>query len=117
MANTGDSNKEIASKEEQTKATAGNYRDVDSKEIDELKTEFAVLRDDLGSLVTSLKNLVGKQSEKVVGLAEDAKEIVRTQAKATGENAEKYIKERPLTSTLVAFGSGFVVGLLLSNKR
>ncbi len=73
-----------------------------SKEIDQLKKEFT----DLGSLVASAKDLVSKQSEKVVDLAED-----------TGESVEKYIKNRPLTSALVIFGSGLVVGMLLSNKR
>jgi ElaB/YqjD/DUF883 family membrane-anchored ribosome-binding protein len=111
---TGDySIKEKDSKGEQSMPTTDDY----SKEIDQLKKEFTTLRTDLGSLATSLKNLVGKQSEKVVDLAEDAKEIVLNQTKATGESVEQYVKERPLTSALVAFGSGFVVGVLLSNKR
>lgn len=117
MATTGDFNKEAASKGEQTKGPTDSYRVDDSKEIDQLKKELSTLRSDLGSLGATLKNLVDKQSEKVVDFASDAKEIVRSQAKATEESAEKYIRERPLTSTLVAFGSGFVVGLLLSNKR
>ena len=42
---------------------------------------------------------------------------MRDQTKIAGESVEKYIEERPLTSALVAFGSGFVIGMLLSNKR
>jgi ElaB/YqjD/DUF883 family membrane-anchored ribosome-binding protein len=131
MATAGDFNKERDSKREQSMATTGDFNkerdskgeqimaitDDSSKEIDQLKKEFTVLRTDLGSLVSTLKNLAGKQGEKVVDLAENAKETVRNQTKATGESVEQYIKERPLTSALIAFGGGFVVGVLLSNKR
>jgi ElaB/YqjD/DUF883 family membrane-anchored ribosome-binding protein len=71
----------------------------------------------LASLVPSVKNQVDKQSEKIVDLDEDAKEIIRNETKATGESVKKYIKERPITSALIAFGSGFVVSILLRNKR
>jgi ElaB/YqjD/DUF883 family membrane-anchored ribosome-binding protein len=88
-----------------------------SKEMDQLKKEFTALRNDLSSLVTSVKEIAGKQGERVVDLAEDAEKAVRNQTKVTGESVEKYIEERPLTSALVAFGSGFIIGMLLSNKR
>jgi ElaB/YqjD/DUF883 family membrane-anchored ribosome-binding protein len=71
------------------------------KEMDQLKKEFS----DLGSLVSSVKEIASKQSGRVVDLAED-----------TGESVEKYIKERPLTSALVIFGSGVLAGVLLSNS-
>ena len=71
------------------------------KEMDQLKKEFS----DLGSVVSSAKELASKQSGRVVDLAED-----------TGESVEKYIKERPLTSALVIFGSGVLAGVLLSNS-
>lgn len=87
-----------------------------SKEMEQLKKEFTALRTDLGSLVASVKELAGKQSERVVDLAEDAEKAVRNQTKVAGESVEKYIEERPLTSALVAFGSGFVIGMLLSNN-
>ncbi|AKH36930.1 MULTISPECIES: hypothetical protein [Nitrosomonas] len=72
------------------------------KEMDQLKKEFS----DLGSLVSSVKDIASKQSGRVVDLAED-----------TGESVEKYIKERPLTSALVIFGSGVLAGVLLSNSN
>ncbi|AEI99977.1 protein of unknown function DUF883 ElaB [Nitrosomonas sp. Is79A3] len=88
-----------------------------SKEMEQLKKDLNSLRSDIGSLVTSVKDLAGKQSDRVVDLAHDAEKQVRDQTKAAGESVEKYIEERPLTSALVAFGSGFVIGMLLSNKR
>ncbi|MBY0482974.1 DUF883 domain-containing protein [Nitrosomonas sp.] len=84
-----------------------------SKEMDQLRKEFTTLRNELGSLMTSVKDQAGKQGEKFADLAQDTGKAVRNQTKAAGES----IKERPLTSALVAFSSGFVIGMLLSNKR
>ncbi|MBY0483652.1 DUF883 domain-containing protein [Nitrosomonas sp.] len=88
-----------------------------SKEMDQLRKEFITLRHELGSLMTSVKDQVGKQGDKAVDLAHDAEKRVRDQTKLAGESVERYIEERPLTSVLVAFGSGFVIGMLLSNKN
>jgi ElaB/YqjD/DUF883 family membrane-anchored ribosome-binding protein len=88
-----------------------------SKEMDQLRKEFTTLRHELGSLMTSVKGQAAKQGDKVVDLAQDTEKSVRKQTKAAGESVEKYIEERPFTSALVAFGSGFVIGMLLSNKR
>ena len=88
-----------------------------SKEMDQLRKEFTALRPELGALMTSVKDQASKQGEKVTDLAQDTGKAVRKQTKAAGESIEKTIEERPLTSALVAFSSGFVIGMLLSNKR
>ncbi|AKH39415.1 hypothetical protein AAW31_02520 [Nitrosomonas communis] len=59
-----------------------------------------------GSLAASVKDLTSKQSEKIADLAEN-----------TGESVEKYIRKRPLTTALIAFGGGFVVSMLLRNNK
>ncbi|SFI36251.1 phage holin family protein [Nitrosomonas sp. Nm34] len=60
-----------------------------------------------GSLAAaSVKELTSKQSEKIADLAEN-----------TGESVEKYIRKRPLTTALIAFGGGFVVSMLLRNNK
>ncbi|ALQ50907.1 DUF883 family protein [Nitrosomonas ureae] len=94
-------------------ATADEF----SKEMDQIKKDFASLRNDIGSILTSVKDLAEKQGQNVSDLAHDAEKTVKNQAKEAGENMEKYIEERPLTSALVAFGSGFIIGMLLSNRR
>ncbi|MBY0498331.1 Membrane-anchored ribosome-binding protein, inhibits growth in stationary phase, ElaB/YqjD/DUF883 family [Nitrosomonas ureae] len=94
-------------------ATADEF----SKEMDQLKKDFASLRNDIGSVLASVKDLAEKQGQNVADLAQDAEKTVKNQAKEAGENMEKYIEERPLTSALVAFGSGFIIGMLLSNRR
>jgi len=58
------------------------------------------------SLAASVKDLTNKQSEKIADLAEN-----------TGESVEKYIRKRPLTTALIAFGGGFVVSMLLRNNK
>lgn len=61
----------------------------------------------LGSLAAaSVKDLTSKQSEKIADLAEN-----------TEESVEKYIRKRPLTTALIAFGGGFVVSMLLRNNK
>jgi ElaB/YqjD/DUF883 family membrane-anchored ribosome-binding protein len=94
-------------------ATADEF----SKEMDQIKKDFASLRNDIGSILASVKDLAEKQGQNVADLAQDAEKTVKNQAKEAGENMEKYIEERPLTSALVAFGSGFIIGMLLSNRR
>ncbi|SEF61256.1 DUF883 family protein [Nitrosomonas ureae] len=94
-------------------ATADEF----SKEMDQIKKDFASLRNDIGSILTSVKDLAEKQGQNVADLAQDTEKTVKNQAKEAGENMEKYIEERPLTSALVAFGSGFIIGMLLSNRR
>jgi len=94
-------------------ATADEF----SKEMDQIKKDFASLRNDIGSVLASVKDLAEKQGQNVADLAQDAEKTVKNQAKEAGENMEKYIEERPLTSALVAFGSGFIIGMLLSNRR
>ena len=88
-----------------------------SKEMEQLKKDLNSLRADIGSLVTSVKDLAGKQGDRVADLVQDTEKQVLDQTKAAGESVEKYIEERPLTSALVAFSSGFVIDMLLSNKR
>ena len=58
------------------------------------------------SLAASVKELTSKQSEKIADLAEN-----------TEESVEKYIRKRPLTTALIAFGGGFVVSMLLRNNK
>ncbi|GKS68002.1 membrane-anchored ribosome-binding protein, inhibits growth in stationary phase, ElaB/YqjD/DUF883 family [Nitrosomonas sp. PY1] len=88
-----------------------------SKEMDQMKKDFANLRNDIGSILTSVKDLAEKQGQNVADLAHDAEKTVKKQAREVGVNMEKYIEERPLTSALVAFGGGFIIGMLLSNRR
>ncbi len=67
--------------------------------------------------MTSIKDLAEKRVQNITDAVHDTEKTVKDQPKVASENVEKYIEERPLTSALVAFGSGLVIGMLLSNRR
>lgn len=90
------------------------------KELDQLKSDVATLREDMSTLIQTMKQ---------AGMEEGREAYDRVQARArqTGEDArrranEAYgivgreVEERPLTSILAAFGTGFVVGMLLDRR-
>lgn len=88
-----------------------------SKDMDQLKKDLASLRADIGSLMTAVKERGVEQGQSAFEWVRGTGERARDQAKATEERVEQYIEGRPLTSTLVAFGSGFVIGMLLGHRR
>jgi ElaB/YqjD/DUF883 family membrane-anchored ribosome-binding protein len=88
-----------------------------SKDIDQLKKDLAGLRADLGTLMAGVKELGLEQGRSAYERVRESGERARSQAQATQENVEHYIEERPLTSVLVAFGTGFVIGMLLGHRR
>jgi ElaB/YqjD/DUF883 family membrane-anchored ribosome-binding protein len=83
----------------------------------ELKQELATLRADLGSLMTAVKDLGVEQGRMAYGRLRETGEQARAQARAAQENIEQYVEAKPLTSVLIAFGTGFVIGSLLGNRR
>jgi len=59
-----------------------------------------------------LTETLGELSEK----ADDIKGIAEYQMKESLEEAEKHIREKPLSSVAIAAGVGFVIGLLLNRR-
>lgn len=94
-------------------------------DIEHLKASFTQLKNDVAHLVkTSVgagkasANAVRDQAGSAVGSAvDDAKEKVHQFADRGQRQIEEFgevLRERPLTSALVAFGVGFVIAKLLS---
>lgn len=83
------------------------------EEID-LKADLESLKADVAALTGDLKKLVaregGKAYEKVKDVAGDAKEAVSEGADRVGA----VVSERPLTSLVVAFLGGILLGKLTS---
>lgn len=83
----------------------------------ELRQDLATLKADLGTVMNAVKDLSIEQGREVYGRLRETGERARVQAQVAQESMERYIETRPLTSVLVAFGTGFAIGTLLGNRR
>jgi ElaB/YqjD/DUF883 family membrane-anchored ribosome-binding protein len=92
-----------------------------NKELNQLKSDIADLREDMASLVKALKDAgidQGRQAyDRAYERARRAGESVRERADEAYGAFGKEVEERPLTSVLAAFGTGFVVGMLLDRRH
>lgn len=78
-------------------------------ELEQLKTDLAQVRDDLGSLAGSLVKK-GRQS------AIEAKDSVKDHVTSSIETIGEFVEERPMTTVMLAFGAGFLTSMLLRRK-
>jgi ElaB/YqjD/DUF883 family membrane-anchored ribosome-binding protein len=97
-------------------------------DVEALKADLARLRDDLSAL---RKDLTGAASERFGEAREAGKaklDAMRTeldrltaelkgQGVATLDEAERLIRDRPMTSLLAAFGIGLLLGHLFDRRR
>ncbi len=78
-------------------------------ELSELKADLSAIKDDLKSLADS-----------AMGRARDEARSVRDRSRAKVQSSigsmEDYVEEQPLTSVLVAFGVGLLLGKFMSYK-
>jgi ElaB/YqjD/DUF883 family membrane-anchored ribosome-binding protein len=91
------------------------------KELNELKSDLSDLREDMASLLKTLRDAgidQGQEAyERAYQRARRAGESVRTHADEAYSRIGREVEEHPLTSVLAAFGTGFVVGMLLDRRR
>lgn len=83
----------------------------------ELKQDLATLRADLGSLMTAVKDLGVEQGRLAADRLRETGQQARVQAREAQDSIEQYVEAKPLTSILIAFGTGFAVGSLLGSRR
>jgi ElaB/YqjD/DUF883 family membrane-anchored ribosome-binding protein len=92
-----------------------------TREVDQLKADLAALQTDMASLIKVVKDAGIDQGREYYELASDrvreTGESVRVRATGVYDTAEKQVEEHPLTSVLTAFGTGFVVGMLLDRRH
>jgi ElaB/YqjD/DUF883 family membrane-anchored ribosome-binding protein len=90
-------------------------------EISQLKSDVANLRKDMSELVDALKDAGTEKGheyyDRAYQQAQNAGEYARERAAEAYGTFGKEVEERPLTSVLTAFGTGFVVGLLLDRRH
>jgi len=100
-------------------------------ELKALKEDFERLRSDMGSLLRSLhgagadklsdaKERLKKAAERFESQAEqqfkEAYDTVRESGKKAADFSRDQIEKRPLTSVLVAFAAGFLIGKLTRRR-
>lgn len=80
---------------------------------EELKAEFAKLREDISKITETLQRLSGEQVAGGRERAQQAADRTREQVTRAADSVEEGIQHYPLTSLAAAFGVGFIVGKLL----
>jgi ElaB/YqjD/DUF883 family membrane-anchored ribosome-binding protein len=92
-----------------------------NKELSQLKSDIGDLRHDMASLVNALKKEgidQGRQAyDKAYQRTRSAGEAVRERADEAYGVIGKELEEHPFTSVLAAFGTGFVVGMILDRRQ
>lgn len=90
-------------------------------EINQLKSDVATLRKDMADLMGALKDAGAEQGRKTYNRAyqqaQRTGQYARERATDAYETVGKEVENRPLTSVLTAFGTGFVVGMLLDRRH
>ncbi|BBL77408.1 hypothetical protein MishRS11D_45060 (plasmid) [Methylomagnum ishizawai] len=85
-------------------------------DVGQLRQDIASIKGDLGTLMTTLKDLGVEQGKQLYSRAQDAGDAVRGQAVQTQEQVGHYIESRPISSVLMAFGTGFAIGTLVGSR-
>jgi len=92
-----------------------------NREVDQLKSDIAALRADMSSLIKVIKDTGIDKGRQYYGQASDrvqqAGDTVRQKATDAYTTVGKEVEEHPFTSVLTAFGTGFVVGMLLDRRH
>lgn len=87
------------------------------EEVAKLRKDMEQIRSDLGSLADTLKTVGVEQGRAAANRARRAGGNLRKEAEAWRARADKEIEENPLTSVLMSFGIGFLIGMLLDRRR
>ncbi|NKI34440.1 DUF883 family protein [Wenzhouxiangella sp. XN79A] len=83
------------------------------KELQELKAEFATLKDELASIGETVGRIAHSASDEGRQRVRSAANRSREQARETWGAFEKEVEDRPMTSIAAALGIGFMLGKLL----
>lgn len=93
--------------ESTAEVTAGEASLRDDVEV--LKGDLLRIKDDLALIADGLRDRVRAQ-------ARSTREQAQSQYQDSVESIEQYIEEKPLTTVLVAFGLGLILGKIFSLK-
>ena len=82
-----------------------------------LRKDMDQLRGDLGVLLESIKEAGVERGRDAAGKAREAGENLRAEAERLQRSAEARVSEHPISSVLLSFGIGFLIGMILDRRR
>ncbi|MGP1394869.1 MAG: DUF883 family protein [Inquilinaceae bacterium] len=90
------------------------------QELDALRGDMEKLRGDIGSLTKTLRATAEQKASSMAAAAKRNVDELKSEAEVKlreGTRAvESHIEERPLSSVLIAFGVGVVIGKLMDRR-
>ncbi len=93
------------------------------KELESLRKDMKTLQEDMkkavssgGDAVAAARAKLEAEADRLMQNLSSAASGVREQGSAMLDNVEGRIEEKPLTSVMMTFGIGFVVGWLIGRK-
>lgn len=102
---------------EKVAAAATNHAGDLEAEIAALRSDIASITDTLGKMAKdtsrAAKEEVGRAKDQVLGAAEETKEKVIAEYERYEDELQSAIRERPITSVLIAAGIGYIVSKIL----
>lgn len=87
------------------------------KDIESLRLEMSQLRSDLSAMGRTLKDLASDIGSTAYGRVKESADKAKDQAQRAADTVTQQIGERPLTSVLVSFVVGLLLGVLFSRPR
>jgi ElaB/YqjD/DUF883 family membrane-anchored ribosome-binding protein len=87
-----------------------------TKSAEDLQADFEQLREDMSALMKTVTRMADNGQREGLAKIKQAGAAATDRARHGIESAENTIVQNPLTSVLVAFGGGLLIGKLLSRE-
>lgn len=87
------------------------------KDVEALRAEITALRNDLGSVVHTIRDMGAERGTAAYERMHEAAEQARAKGHRAAEAVAEGVEHRPFTSLASAFGIGLLLGLLFSGRR
>ena len=82
-----------------------------------LQADIAQLRADLAKMTTDIRSMASNRVSEAGGAAQQSAEKIWDEVRRQAQGVTQEIEERPLTSALVSFATGIILGMLLHARR
>lgn len=95
-----------------------NARDeATAKDMEALRLEMQQLRTDFSAMGKTLRDMAGNVGTDAYARMRDGAEKAKVRAEHAADTVTQSIEERPLTSVVVAFALGLVMGVVFGRQR